>query len=296
VNEDGSQTRQDAYLLVASKALDLTSKMIELKSQADNKSSLKFFKRLLEESGRKICKTPVMVSNYGGTSGGRAEIVWNLLRELGCKRKWITKKNASLFSKVIGDSITGVLNGGKAFEMYIHKMNNVIAKKNKPITWTTSDGFYIVHVKNKELQPKQVSCLLPGARKATVIYRKVYSESVSPAKMKSAISPNYIHSLDAELLRRVALKMRDAGLIYSDWIHDSFGCRPNHVDQMLDITKDEFRKLVQRMPLKILDQQLREQAGKTKPVMKKLNEIELPQFKGFDPNLEVIEKSEWFFS
>ncbi len=55
--------------------------------------------------------------------------------------------------------------------------------------------------------------------------------------MKSAISPNFIHSLDAELLRRVALKMRDAGVVDSDWIHDSFGSHPNDVDLMLMITK-----------------------------------------------------------
>ena len=141
-------------------------------------------------------------------------------------------------------------------------MNNIIAKKDCPITWKTSDGFHVVHVKVKELQPKQVSCLLPGARKTTVIFRKVYSERVSPQKMKSAISPNYVHSLDAELLRRVALRLKDHGIDYTDWIHDSFGCHPNNVDLMLNVTKDEFKKLVLRNPLKILDKELREQIGR----------------------------------
>ena len=299
INEDGTQERKDAYLLVAEKALNLTKKMIVTSETKEEKDVLRFLKGLLEEDGRKICKTPVMVSNYGGTAGGRSEILWNMFREMGVERKWISKKNASIFSRIIGDSITGVLNGGKAFEIYIHKMNNIIAKKNKPITWMTSDGFHVTHMKNKELKPKQVSCLLPGARKATNIFRKIYSENVSPAKMKSAISPNYIHSLDAELLRRVALKMQEAGIVYSDWIHDSFGCRPNHVDLMLEITKDEFRKLVKRFPLKILDKELREQADNSKQTIKQLEEINIPQFKGFDAmngGLDVIYDSNWFFS
>src|SRR5690606_18658045 len=137
---------------------------------------------------------------------------WDMLRELGVNRKWVTKRVATLWAKIIGDSIVGVLNGGKSFEVYIHKMNNVLAKKNLPIVWTTSDGFHVVHVKNKELKAKQVNCLLPGARKKTTITKKVYSEDISATKMKSAISPNYIHSLDAELLRRVALKLMRLGI------------------------------------------------------------------------------------
>jgi len=102
-------------------------------------------------------------------------------------------------------------------------MNNVIAKKGNPVTWTTSDGFHVTHIKQKELKPKQVSCLLPNSRRETVIYKKSFSDDINPVKMKSAISPNYIHSLDAELLRRVAIGMKNLNVVNTDWIHDSFG-------------------------------------------------------------------------
>ena len=299
-NPDGSQDRQDAYILVSEKALEKAEALIAAEDDKEVKKTLKFLRSLLVADGRKICKVPVMVSNYGGTSGGRAEILWNMLRELGVDRKWITKKTASLFSRIIGDSIVGVLNGGKAFETYIHKMNNVIAKDNKPIIWETSDGFNVVHVKNKELKAKQVSCILPGARRKTTITKKIYSKKVSPTKMKSAISPNYIHSLDAELLRRTALKMKRAGVSDSDWIHDSFGCHPNNVDLMLDLTKREFSKLVRRSPLYLLDQQLRSQVSERDVVAQKaLAEIKIPHlrgFKGSEGGLDIVMESEWFFS
>ena len=298
--EEGLSDRKDAYLLVAEKALELCERRIKEAQSFDEKEELEFFKSLLLENGRKICKTPVMVSNYGGTAGGRAEILWNMMREFGCDRKWITKKTSSHFATLIGDSITGVLNGGKAFESYIHKMNNAITKKNNPIWWTTSDGFNIVHVKHKELKSKQVSCLLPGGRKKTTIIKKVYSDNISVPKMRSAISPNYIHSLDAELLRRVALKMRNNGIEDSDWIHDSFGCHPNHVDEMLDITKREFMKIMKRTPLKKLDEELRSQSKLRKKRDKDiLEKIKMPQLRGFNisaGDLDVVENSEWFFS
>lgn len=295
--EDGKTIRKDAYLLVAEKALALTERMINKEKDHKTKETLKFLRGLLKDNGRKICKVPVMVSNYGGTTGGRTEILWNMFRELGVERKWIKRSIAALFSKIIGDSIVGVLQGGKAFELYIHKMNNIVAKNNKPIEWTTSDGFHVVHVKYKENQKKQVTCMLPNARKQTNIFKKSYSDQVSPQKMKSAISPNYIHSLDAELLRRVALRMRDEDIKNTDWIHDSFGCHPNNIDLLLDITKEEFKELAQRDPLKVLDSELNSQIVETKASAKALLEVSLPNLGGFKlDDLEIIDDSDWFFS
>jgi DNA-directed RNA polymerase len=296
-DEEGNQVRKDAYLLVAERALELCEKKISKAGDKKTKQMFEFFKRLLVDDGRKICKVPVMVSNYGGTTGGRTEILWNLFRELKVERKWITKKVAAQFSKLIGDAITGTLKGGKAFETYIHKMNNIVAKNNIPIEWTTSDGFRIVHVKSKELKPKQVTCMLPGARKPTVIIKRQFGENVSMPKMKSAISPNYIHSLDAELLRRVALRMKQEGIVDSDWIHDSFGCHPNDVDLMLDITKEEFGDLVLRDPLSVLDQELRDQMIMDDKTIDQLEESPMPRLNEFQPNdIENVWESNWFFS
>lgn len=297
-DNSGLQIRQDAYLLVADKSLELTKNRISNNLDEDLEKPLELLKKLLEEKGRKMCKTPVMVSNYGGTAGGRSEIIWNMLREFGVDREYITKKNASLYSSVIGDSITGVLNGGKAFESYIHKMNNVIAKKGNPVTWTTSDGFHVTHIKQKELKPKQVSCLLPNSRRETVIYKKSFSDDINPVKMKSAISPNYIHSLDAELLRRVAIGMKNLNVVNTDWIHDSFGCHPNYVSMLLDVTKDTFKTMMKAKPLENLDNELRNQADESKATLKLLESIKIPKLGGIneDTDFDLVYQSEWFFS
>ena len=115
--------------------------------------------------------------------------------------------------------------------------------------------------------------------------------------MKSAISPNYIHSLDAELLRRVALRMKQEGIVDSDWIHDSFGCHPNDVDLMLDITKEEFGDLVLRDPLSVLDQELRDQMIMDDKTIDQLEESPMPRLNEFEPNdIENVWESNWFFS
>jgi DNA-directed RNA polymerase len=117
--------------------------------------------------------------------------------------------------------------------------------------------------------------------------------------MRSAISPNYIHSLDAELLRRVALRLERDGIDNSDWIHDSFGCHPNNVEQLLFVTKDEFKMLSRRTPLRTLDKQLRDQVDASKASQKELELVKVPQLKGFDAingGLDVVMTSNWFFS
>lgn len=295
--KNGRQIRQDAYLLVAKKALELTISTIDSSTCFEEKDRLNQLKIILEKNGRKLCKKPVMVSNYGGTAGGRAEIVYDMLRELKLDRKYVNKKNAFSYAKILGDSIAGVLNGGKLFEGYIHKMNNVIAKGNCAITWNTSDGFHVVHVKKKELKPKHVRLLLPGARRPTLILKKIFSNDVSPAKMKSAISPNYVHSLDAELLRRTALKCKNAGVVDTDWIHDSFGCHPNHVDLLLKITKIEYRDIMRSEPLKTLHSELLKQVDSNKDSAKTLKKIVLPMNPNFkNYNYDLVMKSDWFFS
>lgn len=294
---DEEQSRQDAYILVGEKALAITNSMLN-KKDVDKEEELTFFRDLLIEKGRKVCKTPVMVSNYGGTEGGRSELVWDMMRELKVDRKFITKQNAALFSKIIGQSIVGVLHGGKAFESYIHSMSAILTKQNQPTTWTTGDGFFVVHVKKKEGVGTQISCLLPGSRKVTTLLKKRYLNEISARKMKSAISPNYVHSLDAELLRRVLLKTVEEGILNTDWIHDSFGCLPNHVDRLLELTKLEFIELMKSKPLEKLDEELRSQIEKSKPNLKLLDKIKLPNLskskETFD--IEMVMQSEWFFS
>lgn len=127
--------------------------------------------------------------------------------------------------------------------------------------------------------------------------KKLYSDKLSIPKMKSAISPNYIHSLDAELLRRVALRMKDEGIVDSDWIHDSFGSHPNDVDLMLDITKEEFVDLVERDPLKVLDDELHLQLILDTATTKLLGDCELPRLNEFKmKDVQQIYNSDWFFS
>lgn len=296
---NGNFERRDVYEMVAKISIDLINKKIKILDNLKEKDVCKLFKKLLEKNGRKICKKPTMVKNYGGTSMGRADIIEDELKGLKVDREHRTKKNIYKLAKIVGDAILSVLEGAKEFEKYIHKMNNIIAKDGNPVKWVTADGFIVIHTKNKELKSKQVSILLPSSRKRTTILKKVYSEDIDSSKMRSSISPNFTHSLDAEFLRRVALHIDIIEITSASFIHDSFGCTPNNVDSLLEVLKEEFRLLVKRNPLTLLDVQLRRQVKKTPKNTKMLSKIVIPNLRGFDlkrGDLDVVLNSEWFFS
>lgn len=291
--------RQDAYMLVADKAVEECDNVLKKAKKEFDKLALENvpkIKELLIENGRKICKQPVMVSNYGGTPGGRMNILYEYLRDNNIDRKYVNKRVAGLMSRIIGDSIQGVLTGGKAFEQYIHQMNNLIAAGNKGITWTTDDGFFVTHKKYK-MHSTKFSVHMPSSRKKVTINVAQSSNDTDNRRMKMAISPNYIHSLDAELLRKVALRMKEIGIKDSDWIHDSFGCHPNYVDDMLRITKEEFLAMIKRNPLDILHKELVAQLPRN--IQRKRGEVpRIPKLNGLESDMgnELVMDSDWFFS
>jgi DNA-directed RNA polymerase len=300
--------RKDAYLMVSELSKQIVERELKVETDPEKIDNLKFYKKILLSDGRKICKRPVMVSNYGGTAGGRTAILWDMFRELKVERKYVNRRVATGLSNILGEAIgkeidgvfTGTLRGGTAFEKYIHKMNNLIAQQNQKVYWRTADGFDVCHAKAKELKPKQIHLQLPGARRRTTIISKQFSKNkLNPRKMKSAISPNYIHSLDAMLLRRVSLGMKAVGILDCDMIHDSFGCNPNHVDKMLEITKNEFKRLVKEKPLEILHEDLSEQAEQHGAPQKKIDAVVVPNLYSLSENecmLDELDDSEWFFS
>lgn len=281
--------RKDAYLMVAESATK-TIEDIELKS--DNEE---FYLSLLRENGRKICKRPVMVSNYGGTAGGRVEIIFDMFRELNVPREFIDKKTASGLSKVIGQSIEGVLVGGKLFETYIQKFVSLIASKNKTISWTTPDGFLVLHAKY-EKTIVQRSCKIGD--KKVYINKAVHTKKLNKRQMKNASAPNYIHSLDAALLRMTAQRTMNRGVKNTSWIHDSFGTSPNNIGKMLHDTKLSFIKLIKSKPLDELDKTLRKSALKAGLGERSVNKIKPPKLRGFNLKRGLIKifESEWFFS
>lgn len=55
------------------------------------------------------------------------------------------------------------------------------------------------------------------------------------------IAPNFIHSLDACHMRMVVTGLFRRSNVSNIWsVHDAFGCHPNHIDLLREVTVNTF--------------------------------------------------------
>jgi DNA-directed RNA polymerase len=77
------------------------------------------------------------------------------------------------------------------------------------------------------------------------------------SKAANGMPPNWVHSLDATLVRRVVLKAPFDIVC----IHDSFAAHPSDCNKLASILREEFVWLIEQDPLGTLIKQLNDQVG-----------------------------------
>lgn len=110
--------------------------------------------------------------------------------------------------------------------------------KGKRMEWRAPTGFPVQH-DYQDYSETRIEIKSCGIKQVLV---REYNEDTRGYAMQNAISPNFVHSLDASHLTFVADAMQDAGLSLVG-IHDSFGTHPCDVDQMHRIIREQFVRL-----------------------------------------------------
>ena len=87
------------------------------------------------------------------------------------------------------------------------------------------------------------------------------SNNVDDRAVRQAISPNYIHSLDAAHMFLTIKKLLEMGFTNLSMIHDSYGCHAPLVASMRQVIREEFFKMHSNNLLKNLQLELQEQLG-----------------------------------
>jgi DNA-directed RNA polymerase len=116
-----------------------------------------------------------------------------------------------------------------------------MATHNFPIEWTSPFGFYVYQTYYKTKQ-RRISTQLSGKLKN----HRVSTQELVPyyqdvQKSKNAISPNFIHSLDAAHLMFTVNDMRyEHGKTSLYVVHDCFGVHADDVDLLVSTLKETF--------------------------------------------------------
>jgi DNA-directed RNA polymerase len=234
--------RQDLYRDVADVAVDkLMNAPAKVRPIAGNLLSVGI--------DRKITKRQVMVVPYAGTFQSCLSYTREALNErfgTGIMPPWDRdareedQQHVTLLSQSIWQAIDEVVVKAKEAMKWLTKSaRSYVALANaqpgparaKAMTWVTPDGFLVRHFAT-ELKKQRVDTFLDGRVNLT-FYEP--TQRLSAQDTATAVAPNFIHSMDACLLRMAVMKAlaRPRPITSFCMIHDSFGVHAARMGEFL---------------------------------------------------------------
>lgn len=189
---------------------------------------------------RKITKRSVMTLPYGSTRFSCTEfIVGDYLAE-GFVPEFeeddYFQAGSYLSGHVwpaIGDVVVKAVGAMKWLQ---DSASAIIKSGEKRVCWTTPVGFPVVQVYWEE-NAFQVNTKLCGRQK---VWMRSPTSEPDKLRHKNGVAPNFIHSMDAAHLTRVANRLAQEGVEFVHMVHDDFGVRPGDAAKLYRIIREEF--------------------------------------------------------
>ncbi len=271
-----SQEPHDLYQFVADKTTEYCIRFSE-----DNDWYSEFMEHWDNVIDRKVTKRPTMCEPYGITFYG----IQRYLKEEG-HLDWVPKdkKGGAIveLARAIKSSLDMSLNEPNKGKQYLKEIIDVANENNKHVVWTTPSGFKVVHYYNKQQRRRSLASLFN--KKELIFYVK--TDDVNGREALQAISPNFIHSLDAAHMFLTIDRLMFYGIMDLCMIHDSYGCHANCVTLMRNCLREEFVNIHKDNQLELFRQEVENQLGIKLPDPPDRGTLELA---------EVLE-SDYFFA
>ena len=243
---------------------------------------------------RKTTKRQVMTLPYGSTLFSCREYT----NEWYCERinaNWtnpfpehVSFKATNYLSGLIWDSITEVVVGARKAMDWLQKCAKVVAAEELPVYWTTPVGFRVMQ-QYRNTTSRRVKTKLGEAIVKLSLSEE--TKTIDKRRMQNAISPNFVHSMDAtHLIMSVGYALMN-GINSFAMIHDSFGCHAADTNMLSACLRQAFVDLYTDMD--VLDdfrQQIERQVDEAD-----IKKIPALPAKG-DLDLEQVRESDFFFA
>lgn len=98
--------------------------------------------------------------------------------------------------------------------------------------------------KNSLDDANEIKRLLTHANYTLQLYDSVEKNRINPRKLKSALAPNFIHSLDAYHMRFTINQMASGSPNFSFWaVHDAFGVHAQDIPELREIVRKGLHEL-----------------------------------------------------
>lgn len=232
--------KQDIYGRVATLALHSIQRDLESADEAIRAMAAWWIQTGID---RALAKKPVMTYVYGATLKGTAEFVQDYIE---CEKgiPWPQDARADVYARYCAKKLFQGIAGAVPAAAEAMRWLREIAQQQpngKRMEWVTPTGFVVQHDYQgyDEVRIKLRSCGL------TDVLIRNWNNDTQTIKMQNAISPNFVHALDAAHITLTASAMQDAGLSMVG-IHDSFGTHACDVPSMHKILREQFVQMYSR--------------------------------------------------
>jgi len=237
VNLVPSDKPSDIYGIVA----DVTTGKLRLMVSTSGEHKLKAQKLLDLQIDRKATKRQVMTLPYGSTIYSCREYTAQWLQEERGDCLPFPEEElfsySQLLSTQIWDSIGETVIAARAAMEWLQGCAKVVAGEGLPISWTTPVGFPVL-----QEYPSIERCRVKSKLGDSVIKMWLARETkvIDKKRMQSAVSPNFVHSMDAAHLMMSVDYAAQNGVTHFAMIHDSFGTHAADTQMLAACLREAF--------------------------------------------------------
>lgn len=267
---------QDLYQYVA----DASTTFME--SKPDNRWYPIFLDRWDNKLPRSVTKRPTMCDAYGLTFYGMQKYI-----KIEGHVDWVPKEARGgavvELSRAVQEGLGVTMESPNKGKEWLREVADIVNSMNKPLVWTTPSGFEVHHVYNQVLERVSYAELF---NKQQLTFATV-TEDLDGKAQYLAISPNFIHSLDAAHMFMTIYSMLNVGISAYSFVHDSYGTYATDISSMHTILREEFVKIHKENQLERLKEETEKRYGIFLPDCPKEED-------GFI--IEEVLKSRYFFA
>jgi DNA-directed RNA polymerase len=191
---------------------------------------------------RKVTKRAVMVLPYGGTFHSCLQYVREAVQDKiagGHPNPFGDElpRATTMLSSHVWAAISDVVVGARTVMGWLQEVARTTAKAGVPLEWTAPSGFQ-VYQDYRKVKERRIKTQFNGA----LVYMSLLNETdtLDPYKQSLAVSPNFVHALDATALMRTLRLARAEGLSAFSMIHDSYGVHAADTDRLAALLREAF--------------------------------------------------------
>ncbi len=293
VNLQPSETPQDIYQMVADRVKSRLIRVIEKggegKTPEEKVRSVEYSRTWLEWGfDRKATKRAVMIVPYSGTEYSAKEYTVDYIQDRKDCPFEDPFKPAYFFTKHVWAAIAEVIVSAKQVMNWLRKTGRAVSLKGATIIWTTPAGFPVKQ-DYREMTEFRVRTRIGHGITFQPQLRSV-TNKLDKQAMEQAISPNFVHSLDAACLMLTVSRCVDDGLRHFAMVHDSYGTLAADMDHLGVALRQAFVDIYQT---DVMGKFFREAAS----VLSEEEQGKIPKqpAKG-EFQLELVKESKYFFA